>query len=284
MRVSPINLREPPPAGPWPDLPACGHGQGLIVNADDWGRNRNTTDRTLDCWARGAISSASAMVFMEDSERAAEIARERQIDVGLHLNLTTPFTAAACSRQLVEEQQKIASCLLRHRLAQICFYPALMQSFRCVVEAQVEEFLRIYGAPPRRFDGHHHMHLCTNVLAGRLLPQGAMVRRSFSFEPGEKGLANRLYRRGLDRVIARRHRLTDFFLSLKPLQPESRLDRIFSLARRSIVEIETHPINAEEYRFLVSGGIFRRGDARLMTSFGALGLYGDARCAAHCAG
>jgi predicted glycoside hydrolase/deacetylase ChbG (UPF0249 family) len=63
----------------------------LIINADDWGRSRETTDRTLECWERGSISSVSAMVFMEDSVRAAALARERGIDTGLHLNFTTPF-------------------------------------------------------------------------------------------------------------------------------------------------------------------------------------------------
>src|ERR1700758_5164513 len=44
----------------------------LIINADDWGRDHETTQRILECTLRGTVSSASAMVFMEDSERAAE--------------------------------------------------------------------------------------------------------------------------------------------------------------------------------------------------------------------
>src|SRR5438445_7602395 len=63
----------------------------LIINADDWGRECETTDRILDCICCGAVSSVSGMVFMEDSERAACIAREKGVDVGLHLNFTTPF-------------------------------------------------------------------------------------------------------------------------------------------------------------------------------------------------
>src|SRR5258708_25144263 len=56
----------------------------LIVNADDWGRDYETTARTLECALHGTISSVSAMVFMQGSERAAAIARERGIDAGLH--------------------------------------------------------------------------------------------------------------------------------------------------------------------------------------------------------
>ena len=101
------------------------------------------------------------------------------------------------------------------------------------------------------------MHLCSNILLGRLLPAGTIARRNFSFQLGEKSLFNRLYRQWVDRRLARRHRLTDFFFSLPPLQPESRLERIFSLARQFVVEVETHPINPEEYKFLAEGEILR---------------------------
>src|SRR5664280_2435118 len=105
------------------------HGGILIVNADDWGRDHETTDRTLECVSHGAVSSVSAMVFMEDSERAASIVRERGIDAGLHLNFTTPFSSPRCTAQLAQRQHELAKCLLWNRFAQTLFYPALMRSF-----------------------------------------------------------------------------------------------------------------------------------------------------------
>ena len=47
------------------------------------------------------------------------------------------------------------------------------------------------------------------------------------------------------------------FFSLEPLEPLSRLHRIFSLASQVVVELETHPVQADEYRFLRSGEVFR---------------------------
>jgi len=222
----------------------------LIVNADDWGRDSENTDRTLECITSGGVSAVSAMVFMEDSERAADIARERAIDAGLHLNFTTPFTAQIRSQTLLDHQLKIAHSLRRHRLAQALFYPSLVRSFEYVVSAQVDEYRRLYGSEPGRLDGHHHMHLCANVLAAGLLPGGTVVRRNFSFIAGEKSFGNRFYRRAVDGTLARRHHLTDFFFSLPPLEPHSRLDRIFSLAQTSVVELETHPVMPDEYKFL----------------------------------
>jgi chitin disaccharide deacetylase len=203
------------------------------------------------------------MVFMEDSDRAATLAREQGIEAGLHLNFTTPFSASGCPSGLMEHQGKIVRYLLRHRLSQMVFHPGLVRSFEYVAAAQLDEFHRIYGAVPEKIDGHHHMHLCANVRLQKLLPSGTLVRRNFSFECGEKSVWNRWYRKAVDRSMARRHRLADFFFSLPPLQPE-RLKRIYSLAFESIVELETHPIQPEEYRYLADGEIFRQiGEARI---------------------
>jgi hypothetical protein len=197
------------------------------------------------------------MVFMEDSKRAAAIACEQGIGTGLHLNFTTPFSEPGIPTQLIEHQQRLAYYLCRHRLAQVVYHPGLASSFKYVVVAQLQEFARLYGAEPARLDGHHHMHLCSNVLLGGLLPPGTLVRRNFSFQPGEKSLCNRLYRKIADRILARHHRLTDFFFSLPPLNPPSRLERILSLASEFTVEVETHPVNPDEYRFLTGGEILR---------------------------
>lgn len=229
----------------------------LIVNADDWGRDPITTDRTLECVLRGAVSSVSAMVFMQDSERAAGIARTRCVDAGLHLNLTTPFSSPRRPSGLAERQEKVVAYLRGNRFAQVLFNPLLAASFEYLVKAQREEFCRLYGTQPERIDGHHHMHLCANVLWGRLLPSGTTVRRNFSFQPGEKSLWNRLYRHAVDFSLAQRHRLTDYFFSLVPLEPLDRLQRVFSMCRQHVVEVETHPVNEEEYRFLAGGEIFR---------------------------
>ena len=244
-------------------------GGVLIVTADDWGRDDTTTDRTLECFDRGTVASVSAMVFMEDSERAAALARARGIDVGLHLNLTTPFSMRACPTRLVERQRELARHLLRHRLAPVVFHPGLARAFDYVVAAQRDQFFRLYGVPPERVDGHHHMHLCANVLLGGLLPPGAVVRRNFSFQPREKNLCNRLYRRGVDRLLARRHRVVDFFFSLAPVEPVSRLHRIFSLARQAVVELEAHPVQPDEYRFL-NERLVRRPDAPRIGPFSAV--------------
>lgn len=240
----------------------------LILNADDWGRDRQTTEMTLDCVRCAAISSVSAMVFMEDSERAAAVARERGVDAGLHLNLSSPLSATNCPAQLREHQQKVARYLTGNPFARGVFNPFLAGSFKYVVAAQIEEFVRLYGAAPERIDGHHHMHLSANVLLGGLLPSGTIVRRHFSHEAGEKALRNGIFRMVTDAVLARRYRVADFFFTVIPFDPPARLQQIISLAGRYIVEIETHPADPGEHRFLAGGEIFRlAGDTPIAHSY-----------------
>jgi hypothetical protein len=222
----------------------------LIINADDWGVHREATDRTLDCFLRKTISSASAMVFMEDSERAAQLALETGVDTGLHLNLTAPFSAPGCPTSLSKHHHKVARYLTRDRFAKAMYHPGLRQSFEVVVSAQLDEYRRLYREDPRRVDGHHHMHLCANVLLGGLLPAGTIARRNYSFLPGQKSSLNRIYRKTTDRILARRHRLADFFFPLPPLEPASRLEGILNLARQFVVEVESHPEDVPDYRFL----------------------------------
>ncbi len=224
----------------------------LIVNADDWGRDRETTDRTLDCIVKGSVSSVSAMVFTPDAERAASLATEHGIDAGLHLNLTMPFSPRHCPAALFVHQQRIARFLRSSRIAPAIFHPGLTRSFRIVVKAQLDEFERLYGFAARRIDGHHHMHLAANVQWQRLLPARTIVRRNFSFVPGEKSFVNRIYRYWQDRLLARRHRMTDFFFDILPLD-RHRLERIAALSRTHSVEIETHPADAQQYDFLHRG-------------------------------
>jgi nucleoside-diphosphate-sugar epimerase len=240
----------------------------LIVNADDWGRDPENTDRILNCVLCGTVSSVSAMVFMEDSERAAAIAQERGIDAGLHLNFTNQFSRSGTSSLLIEHQQRLSRFLRRNRLAPLLFHPGLTNSFEYVVSAQLDEFRRIYGEGPNRVDGHHHMHLCANVVLRKLIPSGIVVRRNFTFLPGEKGFFNRKYRQLVDNKLRQRHSLTDFFFALPPLEPPDRLRKIFSLARQFVVEVETHPVNPQEYQFLTNGGIFRlAGDLQVARRF-----------------
>jgi predicted glycoside hydrolase/deacetylase ChbG (UPF0249 family) len=224
----------------------------MILNADDLGRSRPETDAALACHKQGRITSASAMVFMEDSERAADLAREQQLDAGLHLNLTQLYNGRLLSSASVASQKQIVRFMTSSRYAMLFYHLGLRQQFRDVFQAQWDEFVRLYGSAPSHIDGHHHKHLCTNLVLDNILPAGTKVRRNFSFAPGQKSLLNRTYRHWVDRRLACRHRLTGFLFSLQEALRDHRLPQICQLASEAEVEVETHPVEGEEYRWLMS--------------------------------
>jgi chitin disaccharide deacetylase len=96
------------------------------------------------------------------------------------------------------------------------------------------------------------MHLCANVLISNLIPAGVRVRRNFSFWPGEKSWLNRAYRELVDRWLARKYQLTDYFFDLTQCMQEKKLERVVILARSSNVELMTHPIVPTEVDYLLS--------------------------------
>jgi predicted glycoside hydrolase/deacetylase ChbG (UPF0249 family) len=224
----------------------------LIINADDWGRSRMETDTALRCFQHGAITRVSAMVFMEDSERAADIAKTAGIDVGLHVNLTEAFVTSGPSSAIVDAQSRTARFLKSNKYAQLVYNPFLCEAFRHTYRAQADEFLRLYGKAPSHVDGHQHMHLCANMLIDGIIPIGQRVRRNFSFESGEKGWLNRNYRRLSDWWLKRRYQVTDYFFALSRAFNDAALNRMISFARRSSVELMTHPVVEREYALLLT--------------------------------
>ncbi|MGH7978639.1 MAG: ChbG/HpnK family deacetylase [Limisphaerales bacterium] len=225
----------------------------LIVNADDLGRSAAETDAVLSFYNEGRITSASAMVFMKDSERAAELARDSGLDVGLHLNLSECFTGNGYSSRIQARHNRIISFLRHDKYSHLLYNPFLRRSISEVYQAQIDEFRRLYRKQPSHVDGHHHMHLCANVIIGKLIPPGVKLRRHFSFWPGEKGLLNRTYRRLVDRWLARQHRMPDYFFCLLQCIQQGKWNRVEALARSSTVELMTHPIVAAEAEYLKGG-------------------------------
>ena len=78
------------------------------------------------------------------------------------------------------------------------------------------------------------------------------IRRNFSFWPGEKSLLNRTYRAFVDRWLARRYELPDYFFDLTQCMREKKLDRVAALAKSNNVELMTHPVVDREAEYLMS--------------------------------
>ena len=224
----------------------------IIINADDWGRSRVDTEAIQVCYMQQRITSVSAMVFMEDSERAAKLAKEIGMDVGLHLNFSETFTGDVSPSLFRDYQNQTKGFLKASRYAMVLYNPFLKKQFFNLYHAQAEEFMRLYGYLPSHIDGHQHMHLCANVLLDGLIPNGMRVRRSFSFWPGEKSFYNRTYRNAVDRWLSRRYRTADYYFDLTHILENDLFKRIIELSKTNNIELNTHPSRAREYDYLLS--------------------------------
>src|SRR5437588_744942 len=120
----------------------------IIINADDWGRSKPETDAALSCFQKGRVTSVTAMVFMQDSERAAELAKENGVDAGLHLNLSQIYDGIVQSAKVADPQTRIARFLTKSKYALFIYHPGLRKDFRDVYQSQVDEFTRLYGKVP----------------------------------------------------------------------------------------------------------------------------------------
>lgn len=242
----------------------------IIVTADDFGKSRHATDSILQCFSKGRITSTSAMVFMEDSERAASLSLKTNMEVGLHLNFSTPFTAEIVSPKLREHHNRVVSYLIKNKFSQVVYNPLLAGSFDFLFKAQLEEFIRLYDNNPAFYNGHHHMHLCANMLLRKVLPTGTYVRRTFTFDRGEKSALNQLYRHVLDIFVSRRFVSSDCFFSIAPVQNIARLKDIFDRSTLNTIEIEVHPENLEESEFLLGNTFLHLMESVHMGNFQTL--------------
>jgi chitin disaccharide deacetylase len=206
----------------------------LIVNADDLGLDRKSTDAILECFAKGRITSATAMVWMADSERASGASGEAALPVGLHLNLSEPYTSADVPAAARERQARLASRFSGRwlRLRRWIFDPALRSDVETCISEQLDAFRTLYGYRPTHVDGHNHLQVSPNVLLAGALPRGTLLRGPLEAPSGVLASAPRAARRWLQ---LRRFPSTDYCFDF------AERERALELARRAAVELVVHP-------------------------------------------
>jgi predicted glycoside hydrolase/deacetylase ChbG (UPF0249 family) len=243
----------------------------LIITADDLGRDRAASDACIDCFRRKRITSASLMVFMRDSERAAGLAITEGLETGLHLNLVSPYDAPGVAESVRKSQASAVRFFRRGPWTQVVYNPFIINDIAASFLSQLEEYRRLFGTEPAHFNGHKHFHLSPHIVLGGLLPPGAAVRRSFTFNAGEKGVINRCFRRLVDTRLLKGHVSTDAFFSLQPIDDLPRLARIVDLARTASVELMVHPWRPDEFAFL------KEDRFQALIALAGLGGFGDLR-------
>jgi hopanoid biosynthesis associated protein HpnK len=132
----------------------------LIVNGDDYGRDRNINRAVIQAHEQGVLTSASLMVTGDAVRDAVERAhRHPSLAVGLHLAVTGARTALPARQvpHLADAQGRLPRDPLRAGVA--CFLsPAVRRELRRELVAQFERFCDT-GLALSHVDSHHLMHL-----------------------------------------------------------------------------------------------------------------------------
>lgn len=153
----------------------------LILNADDFGASEETLRATIDCFEAQALTSATIMVGMEQTDAAVAYARAHpQHAFGLHLRLVAdgdarPLAGPEAVPALVDRDGrflptgKVRLLALRGRL------PA--DQLEREIAAQLDVLVTA-GIPVSHVDSHRHVHKLPQVAAalGRTLPRFGITR------------------------------------------------------------------------------------------------------------
>jgi predicted glycoside hydrolase/deacetylase ChbG (UPF0249 family) len=193
------------------------------------------------------------MVHMADSSRAASLAREHGIPVGLHLNLTTPYTDPDVPPEVAERQAELVRFFAVPRRR---WLPTLRRqaAVAACIEDQLAEFVRLHGHMPTHVDGHEHIQCSPSVFLSRSLRPIDSLRLSHTFAPEARPWPKRLARSAVNRAIRARFHTTDRFLSLRDLDPHfgGRGLEPMPNGLTAAVEIMVHPAWPDEQRLLMS--------------------------------
>lgn len=120
----------------------------LILNADDFAFNAAVSCGIVTLAQQGRLTATSAMTLSprwgKDAPALAEL--RDHIDVGLHLDWTSPFAMQA------GHGRSLTAAMLKAVLGGFSQVEA-----RQVIERQLDAFEQVWHAPPSHIDGHQHI-------------------------------------------------------------------------------------------------------------------------------
>ena len=120
----------------------------LVICADDFGMNPAVSQGIAQLAEQARLSATSAMTLAPGWPTDVALLRplRQQLDVGLHLDWTSPFAIAA------GHGRTLGRLMLQTQLRQLDSPQA-----RAVIERQLDLFEAHWQAPPDHVDGHQHV-------------------------------------------------------------------------------------------------------------------------------
>lgn len=132
----------------------------LIINADDFGFNREITDGIVEAHLNGVVTSTTLMINMPAAEYAVERSKEcPEMSVGLHVNLTAgrPISDPGEIPSLVRDDGHFHDHATFFRRANRCQFRSA--DLELEMRRQLQR-IHDLGLTPTHADSHHHAASC----------------------------------------------------------------------------------------------------------------------------
>ena len=134
----------------------------IIVNADDFGLNRDVNNAIAEAFEKDLIDRTTLMVNMPGASEAMEIAADKGFAgrVGLHLNLTSgrPLTEAMASDPVMcNNAGEYTADFARNMRTRFFLPKQTRQNTEAEIRAQMDMYKKL-GGTLWHVDSHHHVH------------------------------------------------------------------------------------------------------------------------------
>ena len=166
---------------------------GLIVNADDFGKNSEINRAICEAFENGYVTGTTLMANMPGAHEAYDLAQKNGFadKVGVHLNITEgmPLTSGIRSNPLICAPDGSFNQAFYHNTKyRLYMDEQSVDQIRDEFDAQISLFLEL-GFKTLHIDSHHHVH--TNYPVYRALKQ---LSKKYGFDYIR--LSRNLYRGG----------------------------------------------------------------------------------------
>lgn len=133
----------------------------IIINADDLGLCSRRDKGIFELYDKSFISSTSIIVNGDNFKEAVKTAKSKQLELGIHVNLTEGTATNKTKSTLTNDSQEFyGKFVFRRKLKQ---GEISLQDIRVEIIDQILKFISFYGRIPFHVDGHQHVHIIPEV-------------------------------------------------------------------------------------------------------------------------
>ena len=228
----------------------------IILHADDFGYNKETTETTIECFERGALTSATIMANCEATDLAIEYAKKHpEFSWGVHLTYVDGLKPVSkdCLSLVDKDGLFFNSNYTRKRALTL----SLKQTD--IVNETISQIkvLKNAGIEVSHLDSHGHLHKFPSFLfAIKKAAEECNIKRVRGVQNifineqkrGIIGVLNDLFRI----YIKKNHKSTDYFYmaanSFDTNWADAIISKIMNISNEKTIEVGIHPGKTEDWR------------------------------------